>query len=328
MSVKDEVLKMLENNKGDFFSGATLADELGVSRNAVWKAINTLKNSGYKIDAIPNKGYCLMQDSNILSFQSIRKYLNSQYKDLDIKVYKSISSTNTVLKEFAAAGAPEGTVLVAECQTSGRGRFGRNFHSPSDTGIYFSILLRPSMPANESLFLTTSAAVAVAKSIESVSDCKADIKWVNDVYINDKKVCGILTEGSFNVETGKLDYAIVGIGINVCPPKNGFPEDIKDVAGSVFTREEDSVDSRSKLVAEVLNIFMDYYAHFSEKKFYKEYKERSFLLGREIYVVEGDKTTPATALDLDNECHLIVKFQDGTIKELSSGEVSIKIKNI
>lgn len=326
MSVKNEVLNMLEQNKGCYFSGAALADELHVSRNAVWKAVNSLKNSGYKIDAVTNKGYCLLPDSDILSAQSICKYLNPALGKLDIQVYQSLSSTNTVLKELAAEGAPEGTVLVAETQTAGKGRLGRSFHSPSDTGIYFSILLRPSMPANESLFLTTAAAVAVCQGIEAVSCCKADIKWVNDVYIQDKKVCGILTEGSFNAETGKLDYAVVGIGINVCPPKSGFPEELKDIAGSVFTREEDSVNSRSRLIAEVLNNFIDHYTHFSERKFFSEYKSRSFLLGRRIYIVEGDTLTPATALNLDDECHLIVKFDDGTIKQLSSGEVRIKIK--
>lgn len=325
MSVKDEVLRMLENNKGSFFSGATLAEELNVSRNAVWKAVNSLKEAGYKIDSVPNKGYCLMPDSDIISVQSISKYLSESCKEMDITVYTSISSTNTVLKEMASNGAPKGTVLVAQSQTAGRGRLGRNFHSPSNTGIYFSILLRPSMPAEQSLFLTTSAAVAVSRAIEAVSSNKADIKWVNDVYINDKKVCGILTEGSFNVETGKLDYAVVGIGINVCPPKDGFPDMIKDIAGTVFTNEEDSINSRSLLVAQVLNNFMDFYKNFHERKFYDEYKKRSFLIGRKIFVVEGDKYTPATAMDLDDECHLIVKFEDGTVKSLSSGEVSIKL---
>lgn len=325
MSVKDEVLNMLETNKGEFFSGAALAENLNVSRNAVWKAIHSLKKSGYKIDAVPNKGYCLMPESDIISVHSIRTYLNEKNKNLNIKVYKSISSTNTVLKEMAEDGAPEGTVLVAECQTSGRGRLGRNFHSPSDTGIYFSILLRPTMPANESLFLTTAAAVAIAKSIESLKDCKADIKWVNDVYIDDKKVCGILTEGAFNVETSSLDYAIVGMGINICPPKGGFPEEIKSIAGSVFTRDENSVNSRSRLVAEVINLFMEYYEGLSERKFFEEYKKRSFLLGRNIYVVDKDNYLPAKAIDIDNDCHLIVEFPDGTRKELSSGEVSIKL---
>lgn len=325
MSVKNEVLKKLESSKGEFFSGATLAEELGVSRAAVWKAITALKESGYKIDSITNRGYCLLPDSDIVSSQSIMTHLDGSNRSLDITVYKELTSTNTVLKDMATKGAGEGTVIVAESQTAGRGRLGRKFESPSDTGIYFSILLRPDMPATDSLFLTTSAAVAVAKSIESVKDCKAQIKWVNDVFVDGLKVCGILTEGAFNMETGKLDYAIVGIGINVIPPENGFPEELRDIAGAVFTREEDSINCRSILVAHILNHFMDYYRHLDQRTFFEEYRDRSILLGHKIFVVEKDKYIPATALDIDTDCHLIVQFEDGNTKELSSGEVSIRL---
>ena len=212
MSVKDEVLKELENNKGDYISGGQLADNLGVSRNSVWKAIKALEKSGYEINAIPNKGYCLAEKNDILSSYSIKQHLKNPH--LDISVFSSVTSTNTILKEMAEQGAKEGTVIIAEEQTAGRGRTGKQFYSPKGTGIYISILLRPDIPAEESLFLTTSAAVATARAIEDVSDKRALIKWVNDIYLEDKKTCGILTEGAFNVETGKLDYAIVGIGIN------------------------------------------------------------------------------------------------------------------
>ena len=142
---------------------------------------------------------------------------------------------------------------------------GKNFYSPSKTGIYLSILVRPDIPAGESLFLTTSAAVATAKAIEDVSDKKADIKWVNDIYISDKKVCGILTEASFNIETGKLDYAIVGIGINICYPDGGFPDNINDIATAVFDSNTDTVNKRSILIAHLLDYFMDYYENFDKK---------------------------------------------------------------
>ena len=224
MSVKDEVLKELENNKGDYISGGQLADNLGVSRNSVWKAIKALEKSGYEINAIPNKGYCLAEKNDILSSYSIKQHLKNPH--LDISVFSSVTSTNTILKEMAEQGAKEGTVIIAEEQTAGRGRTGKQFYSPKGTGIYISILLRPDIPAEESLFLTTSAAVATARAIEDVSDKRALIKWVNDIYLEDKKACGILTEGAFNVETGKLDYAIVGIGINVCIPDGGFPDNI------------------------------------------------------------------------------------------------------
>lgn len=322
MSVKDEVLHMLEANKGDYFSGAALAKELNVSRNSIWKAIKSLQNEGYQISAATNKGYCLKSSNDILNKHSIGEYLKYP---LDIHVYQSITSTNTVLKEMAENGAPEGTVLVANEQTLGRGRLGRKFASPSGTGIYFSILLRPDIPAGESLFLTTSAAVAVARAIESVSDRKAKIKWVNDVYIDDKKVCGILTEATFNMETANLNYAVVGIGINVCFPENGFSKEINEIATAIFDNKSDSINKRSKLLANVLNNFMDYYNSFDSKSYLEEYKNRSVLIGRKIMVVDKGGNKSATAISIDDDCHLLVRFDDGTEKLLSSGEVSIRL---
>lgn len=323
MSVRDEVLKELENNKGNYISGGELANRLGVSRNAVWKAMKSLEKSGYEIDAVPNKGYCLSKNSDVLSSLSISKYLKHQF---DIIVYKTLSSTNTVLKEYAENGSPEGTVVISEQQTGGKGRMGKSFYSPEGTGIYLSILLRPDIPANDALFLTTSAAVATARAIESVSDKKADIKWVNDVYINNKKVCGILTEAAFNIETAKLDYAVVGIGINVCFPKGGFPSEIDNIATAVFDSTNDSINKRSELIARLLDYFMDYYSDFQEKSYVNEYIDRSMLIGKDILVIENNNMVPATAVKIDKNCRLKVRFKDNTEKWLSSGEVSIKIQ--
>lgn len=323
MSVKNEVLKELENNKGDYISGGQLADNLGVSRNSVWKAIKALEKSGYEINAIPNKGYCLAEKNDILSSYSIKQHLKNPH--LDISVFSSVTSTNTILKEMAEQGAKEGTVIIAEEQTAGRGRTGKQFYSPKGTGIYISILLRPDIPAEESLFLTTSAAVATARAIEDVSDKRALIKWVNDIYLEDKKTCGILTEGAFNVETGKLDYAIVGIGINVCIPDGGFPDNIKDIATAIFDKQTDSINKRSILIANLLDYFMEYYKDFKSKSYVKEYIERSMIIGKTITVIEGSKTSVAKAIDIDKNCRLKVQFEDGTTKWLSSGEVSTKI---
>ena len=323
MSVKDEVLKELENNKGDYISGGQLADNLGVSRNSGWKAIKALEKSGYEINAIPNKGYCLAEKNDILSSYSIKQHLKNPH--LDISVFSSVTSTNTILKEMAEQGAKEGTVIIAEEQTAGRGRTGKQFYSPKGTGIYISILLRPDIPAEESLFLTTSAAVATARAIEDVSDKRALIKWVNDIYLEDKKTCGILTEGAFNVETGKLDYAIVGIGINVCIPDGGFPDNIKDIATAIFDKQTDSINKRSILIANLLDYFMEYYKDFKSKSYVKEYIERSMIIGKTITVIEGSKTSVAKAIDIDKNCRLKVQFEDGTTKWLSSGEVSTKI---
>ncbi len=321
MSVKNMVLEQLENNKGSYISGGQLAAALSVSRNSIWKAIKSLEKDGYLIEAIPNRGYCLAETNDILSAQSIAKHCRHSF---EIEVYETISSTNTVLKEKAADGAPHGTVLVAKEQTSGRGRMGKDFYSPSNTGIYLSLLLRPDFPASEALFLTTAAAVATAKAIESVSDKKAEIKWVNDIYIDRKKVCGILTEASFNIETNHLDYAIVGIGINVCPPQSGFPKELETIAGTVFDTPADAENKQSVLIANLLNIFMDYYQDFQEKTYVREYIDRSFILGKQIDVLENNTRKEATALEIDRDCRLKVRFTDGTERWLNSGEVSTR----
>lgn len=156
-------------------------------------------------------------------------------------------------------------------------------------------------------------------------DKRQKIKWVNDVFVDNKKVCGILTEATFNMETGKLNYAIVGIGINVCFPEGGFPEEIDKVATAIFDKESDSINKRSKLLAHVLNYFMDFYNSFESKSYLKEYIDRSILLGKNITVIDKDGNKPAKAISIDDECHLLVRFEDGTEKLLSSGEVSIKL---
>ena len=305
MSIKDEVLKQLEENKGEYISGGQLATNLNVSRNSIWKAIKTLEKDGYSINAIPNKGYCLEPDNDILSPQSIEQYLNYP---LDLSVYKTITSTNTVLKEKAEQSAPHGTVLIATEQTLGRGRMGKKFYSPSNTGLYISILVRPDIPADQALFLTTSAAVATAKAIEG------------------KKVCGILTEAAFNIETSKLDYAIVGIGINVCPPEGGFPEDISEIATAIFEKSSDAVNKRSILVGHLLNYFMEYYESFDKRAYLDEYISRSMIIGQPISVLSNGTSRNALALEIDKECHLKVRYEDGSEEWLNSGEVSTKIQ--
>jgi BirA family biotin operon repressor/biotin-[acetyl-CoA-carboxylase] ligase len=329
MNLKQEVLTKLESNRGVSISGAKLAKELYVSRNAVWKAIKSLQEDGYSITAVTNKGYCLSDNTDILSAQSISKYLNTNSDNLKIEVYKTISSTNSVLKKEAELGEPEGKVIIAEEQTSGRGRMGREFYSPPDTGIYMSILLRPTITAEESLFITTSAAVAVAKAIETVAGCKASIKWVNDIYCFDKKVCGILTEGAMDIENGKLKYAVLGIGVNVIQPKGDFPGDLKKIATAIFKDGDYTTDGKSRLAAEILNYFWKYYKSLENREFMEEYINRSFLIGEEINIISGNAFRKAVAIGIDKECRLIVREEDETITTISSGEVSIrKVPNI
>ncbi|MDD6799606.1 MAG: biotin--[acetyl-CoA-carboxylase] ligase [Firmicutes bacterium] len=323
MSIKQSVLELFEENENVYLSGEEIAKKLFVSRNAVWKAVRDLKEDGYDISAVTNKGYCMNSNSGILSKQSVEKNLDKSR--FDVNVYKVVDSTNTLAKELAEKGAKEGTVVIAEEQTAGKGRMGRIFYSPKGTGLYMSIVLRPGIRADEAVCITAMAAVCVAESIESVCDNKAEIKWVNDVYCNRKKVCGILTQGAVNFESGFFDYAIVGIGINVAEPPEGFPESISDIAGAVFKSINLKSDIKSVLAAEILNRFILYYDSFDKKTFLDEYKRRSFLIGEDILVVRANEMIPAKAVQITDNCGLVVEYENKTSEILTSGEVSIKI---
>ncbi len=322
MELKDQVLDALEKNKGAYLSGAALASQLHVSRNAVWKAVKALEADGHTIHAVTNKGYCLAEEDDILSPAAIKKHLSELAGVFDIDVYKSLDSTNTLLKKLAGQGAPEGKVIAAEEQTAGRGRFGRTFYSPAGTGVYFSLLLRPDTTAADATRITTAAAVAVARALEAVAGAAAGIKWVNDVYINGKKVCGILTEGAFDMESGGMEYAVLGIGINVAPPEAGFPGELQDIAAAVASTAAPGLKSR--LIADILKRFWHYYKNLSDKSYLADYKSMSIILGREIDVLTVDGTRRALALDIDDDCRLIVRYEDGATGALSSGEVRIR----
>lgn len=324
MHVREAVLEILEQNKGAEYPGAELARMLGVSRNAVWKAVQELKKKGYPIEAIGKKGYCLSGESDILSPQSIGFWLSDFKTPLQFEVYEEVPSTNTILKQKAEAGAPEGLVCVANRQTMGKGRLGRSFYSPPDTGIYMSILLRPTLLAQDALLITTAAAVAVARVIETASGRPAQIKWVNDVYCDGRKVCGILTEASMNFESGGLAYAVLGIGINIAPPAGGFPEEISSIATALFGENAHVSGIRSRLTAEICRAFFELYTKLPDKTFMEEYRSRSFLIGCDVDVLSPGGSRPAHVLDIDADANLVVRFADGAVQSLSSGEVSVR----
>ena len=226
---KNAILELLRQHTDVYVSGTELAKALSISRTAIWKGIEQLREEGYEIDSVTNKGYRLSSASDVLREEDVRKYLTAE--GLDVRVYRSISSTNTVLKTMAEEGAPEGRCLIAGEQTAGRGRRGRSFYSPPDSGIYLSGLLRPALQAVDATSITACAAVAVAETIESLAPVKAEIKWVNDIYVDRRKVCGILTEASLDCESGQVNYLIVGIGINTRVPASDFPEELRSIAG-------------------------------------------------------------------------------------------------
>lgn len=323
MKTKEKLVELLEANRGIYFSGEDIAQKLSVSRAAVWKAVKTLENEGYSIEAVPSKGYCLSLQTDILSAQGIRKYLRSEIRDWDISVRQTVSSTNSLVKEMANCGAPEGCMVLANEQTAGRGRMGRSFFSPQGTGVYMSLLLRPKdFSPEQAVRITTMAAVAMCEAIEAVSDEKAEIKWVNDVFVRGKKVCGILTEGSFGLENGLLEYVVLGIGTNLYEPENGFQEEIKAIAGTVFQTRQS--DAKNRLTAAFLNHFYTYYTASNPAEYVEKYRSRSFAIGKEVTLMSARESKNAVVLGVDDHCRLLVQYADGTEDCFSSGEISIR----
>lgn len=324
MTTKEKLLELLEKNRDVYFSGEDIAQRLSVSRAAVWKAVKALQNEGYTIDAVTNRGYCLSAQTDILSAQGILKYLRSELKGMDISVMDQTESTNTLLKEKADAKAKEGCLVIANEQTAGRGRLSRSFYSPKNTGIYMSLLLRPKhYSAAQSVRLTTMAAVAMCEAIEAVSEEKAEIKWVNDIFVRKRKVCGILTEGSFNLESGLLDYAVLGLGINIYQPGEGFPQELSGIAGALF--KEKKSDVKNRLVSEFLNRFYEYYTSPHPRSYVEEYRRRSLVIGKNVSLTSAAYSQSAEVLGIDDECRLLVRYPDGKEDCLSSGEISIRI---
>lgn len=232
-------------------------------------------------------------------------------------------STNRYLKELAAAGATEGTVVIANKQSAGRGRLGRSFFSPEEKGIYMSILLCPKIELQRSVLITSMAAVAVARAIERVCGITAQIKWVNDIFLNRKKVCGILTEAGINSTDGTLDYAVLGIGINVGAME--FPEELKEIATSVSNECGFPVEKEA-LLEEILKELEYWYPTLWDGSFLAESKARSILLGKDILVVDVNAeggSYMAKAVDLDELGHLMIE-RNGVREVLNSGEVSIR----
>lgn len=324
MSVKNNVLHVLEINKGRSISGQELADTLNVSRTAVWKAINSLKDDGYSISSQSGTGYSLSSSSDMLSAEGIRVYLEEKYKDIDIIVHKSIPSTNKEAKILAMENLSSVTVVLAEEQTEGRGRFGRSFFSPSETGIYMSIILKPDADISSAVLITTAAAVSVCLAIDEFSPEKPEIKWVNDIYMGGKKVCGILTEAVTGFESGTIDTVVVGIGLNVKTDKEKFPQDIQEKAGSIFPGSENFC-TRNHLAAQVINNVLNISKDLPKRDFLKIYRERSMILGKPITYSKNNVWYGGTAKNIDDYGGLIIINEEGEEETLNSGEVSVRL---
>lgn len=323
--IKESVAEILINLNGGFMSGELIADKLGVSRSAVWKAVKRLKNEGFSVEAVSNKGYTMNSETKKLSETAVKNALSETLKNLvKIEVVDYIGSTNDYLKEKAQIGFPEWHTVLAETQTAGKGRRGRSFCSPRGSGLYMSVILRPN-PEIVNL-ITACAAIAVTRAVAELSGKKPLIKWVNDVFLDGKKICGILTEASFSMENFGVDYAVLGIGINVYSPANGFPPEISDICGSIFN--ENDGYKRNKLCALILNNFYALYTGTDKSKIAKIYREYNFVIGKRIEVIRNDGKLNAKALNTDEDCRLVVRYDNGAIETLNSGEVSVKVEKL
>ena len=320
MTTKEMLLQLFETHKGSYFSGEEIASALDISRAAVWKAVNALRKEGYAIQAVTNRGYCLPADTDVLSARGIGRYLRQE--GIDITVLPSVGSTNDLVRRMASEGRPEGCLVAAGNQTAGKGRSGREFYSPGDTGVYFSLLLRPrNYGAREAVRITTMAAAAMCLTLEALGVRKPGIKWVNDIFVDGKKVCGILTEGSFSMETGMLEYAVLGVGVNVYAPGAGFPEVLRDIAGGAFRKPGE--DLKNRLTAEFLNRFLEFYRGNGE--YTRIYRDYSIVIGREVEVLTDGEAKRARVLGIDDECRLELQWEDGTTQCLSYGEIRIRL---
>lgn len=312
MSLKKDILSELFKNN-DYISGEYLARKYGKSRAAVWKAVKSLTDNGYKIDAVTNKGYRICEDKDITSSESIQSKLKSK---VEVLYYPCVDSTNNVCKKLLAQGKEGVFLVVSDQQTAGRGRQGKTFVSPKNSGIYFSLVLRPNTSFKNAVTATTAASVAVCWAIENLTDKKPQIKWVNDVYLDGKKICGILTEAITNFEDGTVDSVIVGIGINL--KEGAFPEELKDIAGVL-----NADINKNQLVAGVVDKLMEINTGDYEI-FIDYYRAHSMVIGKKIKIIKGNDKTFATAVSIDPQGGLEVELENGEHTVLRSGEISIR----
>ena len=296
MSVKNDIRSELEAHRGEDISGQYLAEKLGVSRNAVWKAINSLKNDGYKITSSTNKGYCLSESC-------------------DIKIFESLDSTNNEAKRETANGKTDKPLLIiSEEQTLGRGRNGRNFYSPKGTGLYFSLVTSPKSDLTSAVGITSYAAVCVVEAIKELTGTDTKIKWVNDIYLDGKKLCGILTEAVSDFETGTVSNIIIGIGINLKTAT--LPDSLKDKVGFL----EYDLPIKNELISLIVKKLLKY--DEERNSFIERYKKYSLVLGKDIKYTKNNTEFYGTALDIDKDGGLIVKSGNSTTV-LKSGEISL-----
>ena len=320
--MKEEILRILRSADG-YISGQELCNRFGVSRTAVWKAINQLKEAGYEIEAQQNKGYRLMAAPDLMTEAEIKSLMHTEWVAKEVLYFDTIDSTNTKAQELAEKGYPSGTLVVADKQESGKGRRGRSWVSPSGTGIFMTLMIKPDINPNNASMLTLVAALAVAKAITSVTGEEALIKWPNDIVVNGKKVCGILTE--MNAQFDYINHIVVGIGINV--HNESFPEEISQMASSLMIEAGGKRFHRAQIIAETMSYFEQYYDTFLKTQdlsaLVREYDELLVNMNKAVRVLDPKEPFDGKAMGITPKGELIVDTWESR-KLVSSGEVSVR----
>lgn len=320
--MKEEILRLLRSADG-YISGQELCNRFGVSRTAVWKAINQLKEAGYEIEAQQNKGYRLMAAPDLMTEAEIKSLLHTDWMAKEVLYFDTIDSTNTKAQELAEKGYPSGTLVVADKQESGKGRRGRSWVSPSGIGIFMTLMIKPDINPNNASMLTLVAALAVAKAITSVTGEEAMIKWPNDIVVNGKKVCGILTE--MNAQFDYINHIVVGIGINV--HNESFPEEISQMASSLMIEAGGKRFHRAQIIAETMSYFEQYYDTFLKTQelsaLVREYDKLLVNRNKSVRVLDPKEPFDGKAMGITPKGELIVDTWESR-KLVSSGEVSVR----
>ncbi len=314
INLKQKILDILKNADG-YISGERISEQLNISRAAVWKHIKNFKNMGYEIDSVTNKGYRLVSSPDIITENGIKSGLDTEYFGQTLFIYDETDTTNERAK--ANSSAPQGSTFIAEVQTHGKGSRGRGWVSPRGTGIWHSILLKPDISPLEVSQITLVAGLAVCRAI----GLGAKIKWPNDIVIGSKKVCGILTEMSAEIDM--VNYVVCGIGINV--NTESFDKEIEHRATSMYI-ESGQKFRRDELIAKLLNEFEYYYKRFLNgglRAILDEYKENCITIDRDVSVIFKKETVTGKAVDVDESGSLVVETADGIIR-VTSGEVSVR----
>lgn len=320
--MKEEILRLLRSADG-YISGQELCNRFGVSRTAVWKAINQLKEAGYEIEAQQNKGYRLKAAPDLMTEAEIKSLMHTEWVAKEVLYFDTIDSTNTKAQELAEKGYPSGTLVVADKQESGKGRRGRSWVSPSGTGIFMTLMIKPDINPNNASMLTLVAAFAVAKAITSVTGEEALIKWPNDIVVNGKKVCGILTE--MNAQFDYINHIVVGIGINV--HNESFPEEISQMASSLMIEAGGKRFHRAQIIAETMAYFEQYYDTFLKTQdlsaLVREYDKLLVNRNKSVRVLDPKEPFDGKAMGITPKGELIVDTWESR-KLVSSGEVSVR----